>query len=355
LRVLKEPFIRPAPPEAEESLAQFVERRLGRELLDYAIDPFVAGVYAGRAEDLSVKYATRKIYNLEQRYGGLIKGAIKLARERKRAGTHFKTRLLSWPEGLETIPRRLAEALANDLHTDIAVTGIDRAAGGGWKLSWKKSGKRTELNAAPTGNSEDLIAEDIFDTVFLCLPAGGLLSLPFGSGVEDRGLESLEQIPYPPVANLCLGFRREQIKHPLNGFGFLVPSREGRRILGCLFSSTLFPGRAPEGHVLLTVFLGGARQPAEAANDLDALTATVLPELRELIGLSGEPVYRRHCFWPRAIPQYNVGFGEKLSAMNAFEAANPGLHILGQTRDGISLSYCLEAGLDAPNRLAARA
>jgi oxygen-dependent protoporphyrinogen oxidase len=161
----------------------------------------------------------------------------------------------------------------------------------------------------------------------------------------------LEGIEHPPVASLFLGYRREQVAHPLDGFGVLVPEIERRSVLGVLFSSSIFPGRAPSGHVALTVMVGGSRQPEIARQPAEKLLGTIEPDLRELLGVTGAPVFQRHNFWPRAIPQYNLGHEVHLEAMSAAERAQRGLFIGGQARDGIPMPACIVAG----EKLAARA
>ncbi len=162
--------------------------------------------------------------------------------------------------------------------------------------------------------------------------------------LAERPLAGLDAIEHPPVASLFLGFRREQVAHPLDGFGLLVPAVERRSILGVLFSSSLFPGRAPDGHVALTVLVGGTRQPGLAALPPDRLLASIRAELTSLLGVTGEPVFLRHTSWPRAIPQYNLGYEHYLGVMAGCERANPGLFIGGQARDGIALPACVAAG-----------
>jgi oxygen-dependent protoporphyrinogen oxidase len=152
-------------------------------------------------------------------------------------------------------------------------------------------------------------------------------------------------VEYPPVASLFLGYRREQVRHPLDGFGMLAPSRENRDLLGVLFSSTLFPGRAPAGHVALTVLTGGARGRLDLARlDVPALTRIVRAELAELLGVSGDPVYLKHHVTPRAIPQYNLGYEKIHATIGAAEATHPGLFVGGPVRDGIAVSACVAAG-----------
>ena len=182
---------------------------------------------------------------------------------------------------------------------------------------------------------DGLAATDEFDAVVLALPAADLARLPIGPS-GDRPLASLELVEYPPVASLFFGFRREQVAHPLDGFGALVPAVEGRSVLGVLFSSTLFPERAPAGHVALTVYVGGTRQPDLARLAPEALRPRVLADLRELLGVQGDPVFTHATFWPHAIPQYNLGYERFLEAIARAEAQHAGLFIGGHVRDGIS-------------------
>jgi protoporphyrinogen/coproporphyrinogen III oxidase len=178
--------------------------------------------------------------------------------------------------------------------------------------------------------------------VVLALPAAALAQLSIGPAGE-KPLAALEKVDYPPVASLFLGFHREQVAHPLDGFGALVPAVEHRAILGVLFSSTLFPGRAPADHVALTVYVGGTRQPELARLAPEALRGRVLADLRDLLGVSGDPVFTHATFWPHAIPQYNLGYERFLEAMTSAETRHAGLFIGGHVRDGISVANCITA------------
>src|SRR5690606_6435492 len=149
----------------------------------------------------------------------------------------------------------------------------------------------------------------------------------------ERPLSTLAGIEYPPVASLFLGYKREQVKHPLDGFGMLVPQCEHRQFLGVLFSSSLFPGRAPDGHVALTMMFGGALRRDLGQASEERLLALARTELGELLGVSGDPVYHRLHAWPRAIPQYNLGYERFLEAISDCELRNPGILIGGHVRD----------------------
>lgn len=325
LRVLKEPFIRAIDPHSEESAADFVRRRLGDELYRYAINPLIGGIYAGDPEQLSLRYAFPKLYALEQAHGGMIRGVLAKMRAAKRSDTpKLEKRIISFKDGLAELPQILASALGDSVRTDVSINSIQKS-GAVWQVEW--NGERHD-----------------YDEVVLTTPAHVLRRLPFDQSIQ-QAFRTLEAIDYPPVSVLTLAFKRSNVSHLLDGFGVLVPECEGRKILGTLFPSSLFPGRAPKDEVLLTAFVGGERQAELAVPETDALLATVLPELRELLGVSGEPTFCHHRYWPRAIPQYKLGYGEVLAQMAAIEEEFSGLKLSGNYRDGISLSYCIEAAL----------
>jgi oxygen-dependent protoporphyrinogen oxidase len=324
LRLLREPWIPPAAAVLDESVAAFVIRRLGREFLDYAINPFVGGVYAGDPTQLSVRHGFPKLHALEQEHGSLLRGALK----RRNASGGPKGRIFSFPNGLAELPEALARGLGDALRLGCEVTAVMHATAG-WQVV------RAENGAT--------LVED-FDAVVCALPAEALAAIDFAGVPAARHLSPLTGIPHPPVASVFTGFRREDVAHPLDGFGVLVPEVEHGRILGTLFSSTLFPGRAPAGHVALTSFVGGMRQPELAGMDNEEITRVVREELDRLLGVRGTPAFVHVQRWPRAIPQYIVGYQRHKDAIAQAEAAAPGLFIGGNCRDGISLANCIESG-----------
>jgi oxygen-dependent protoporphyrinogen oxidase len=182
-----------------------------------------------------------------------------------------------------------------------------------------------------------------FDRVLLALPAKPLAELTIGS-LGERPLAELANITYPAVSSLFLGYKREQVAHPLDGFGVLMPQAEHRQVLGVLFSSSLFAGRAPDGHVALTVMMGGIHRADLGQADASTLLPVAQRELREILGVTGDPVFQQLHTWPRAIPQYNLGYGQYLRAIETCEAQHDGLLIGGHVRDGISLTNCIAAG-----------
>ncbi len=324
LRLMREPFIKSKSNESE-CLADFVVRRLGQEFLDYAINPFVSGVYAGDPARLSVAHAFPKLYALEQNHGSLIKGAIMGARERKQREevASKDARMFTFDAGMETLPKKLAEKLGNALRLHTPVEEIQRHKNGSWRV-----------------NGEE------FSDVLLAIPAHTMptLKTPFD-------LSPFSEIYYPPVASLSLGFASSQFTHPLNGFGMLIPTIEKRFSLGALFPSSIFGGRAPDGMALLTVFVGGSQSPERALMDKDKMQNLVLKDLRELLGLNGEPNFRHLSVWPKAIPQYNIGYEKYLTRMKQIEAGFPGIHFAGHYRDGISVANSILAGIGAAERI----
>ncbi len=339
LRLLKEPFIAPAPADAEESVAEFVLRRLGREFLDYAINPLVGGIYAGDPARLSVKHAFPKLHALEQKYHSLIRGQILGARERKRRGEASKqnAKKISFDAGLQALTDELCLKLGDAVRLNSRVEHV-RQNGEGWSLDVRQG------DAAETRN---------FDAVLFAGTAHSLAKLQFSADCVPN-LSSLGEVYYPPVASVVLGFRREDVAHPLDGFGMLIPEVEGFNSLGTLFSSSLFPNRAPAGHVLLTSYLGGARSPKLALADPSALSDMVLADLRKLLGVTGKPTFVHHFVYPRAIPQYEVGYGRHKDLLSKVESSCPGFFFAGHYRDGVSLGDSIVSGHDVADKIRAQ-
>lgn len=332
LRLLREPFVPRGRAEAGESVAGFVRRRLGGEFLAYAINPFVAGVFAGDPERLELASAFPKLHALEQRHGSLIRGQIAGARERRRRPEVARDRavMCSFRNGMQTLTDALASR-AGDVRTGVEVREVTRQ-GEEYRIA------ATDGSAVTAG------------AVVLATHAAG--TRPLVADLAPRLADVLADIPSPPVTVVASEYRRADVAHPLDGFGFLVPEREGRRILGTIFSSSLFAGRARAGYVLLTTFVGGTRQPHEARRDDDAIQATVAHELSDLLG-AGRPTRVRLTRWERAIPQYTLGHARRMAAVDAAEAANPGLFFCANWRGGISVGDCIAGGERLARRLVA--
>jgi len=336
LSLLGEMFCRPRVRSTDICLASLVRTHFTQELVDYAVNPLIAGIYAGDPEKLSVRHAFPALWQAERSHGSLLRGMMAGAKAKKATGEPGIAPIISFRRGLQSLTDALAARLpAGALHLNTTVATL--LPGKPHRLIWQK---------------ERETAYGDFDAVVLATPANALAQLCVGS-LGERPLASLDNIPQPPVSSLFLGYRREQVSHPLDGFGGLVPAIEHRQVLGILFSSTLYPGRAPEGHVGLTVFVGGMRQPELARLPLDQILQRIDPDLQGLVGAKGPPVFMRHAFWPKAIPQYVLGYERWLDAMVSLEREHTGVFIGGNVRDGISVPDCIKAGQILAQRVAA--
>jgi oxygen-dependent protoporphyrinogen oxidase len=332
VRIISEVFSRPRVRTSDVSLAEFVRGHFGSEFVDYALTPFVSGVYAGNPARLSARLAFPKLWQLEQSHGSLIRGQLAQAKARRTQGQSAPA-IFSFSRGLQTLTDALVSRLpASCIAFNASLDAI--TPGEKWNVIW---------------NRADATHTQAFDGIIAALPAHALARLRIGS-LGERPLAALDGVEHPPVSSLFLGFRREQVGHLLDGFGVLVPAVEKRSILGVLFSSSLFPQRAPDGHVALTVMIGGSRQAELASLPVDQLLKLARADLSQLLGISGDPTFVRHTFWPRAIPQYNLGHEQHIATMALVERSQPGLYIGGQARDGISLPACVAGG----EKLAAR-
>ncbi|HTY37819.1 MAG TPA: protoporphyrinogen oxidase [Bacteroidota bacterium] len=343
-RLLLEPFVGRAG--SEESIAQFVERRLGREFLDYAIDPFVAGIFAGRPEALSVRAAFPKLYALEANYGGLIKGMIRGSRERKRREEKAKDRAesFSFKSGMQIFPSAIARRLGTRVVTEASVLSIIPTQGS--HTAADSAGARFSVTVAQNDSVTTVLAK----SVVLSVPAAAasLLMKPISPTTADI----LSSIYYPPVASIFAAFRKEDVAGPADGFGFLVPSREQRKILGSLWSSSLFPLRAPEGTVAFTTFVGGGRQPDLVNMEENALCDLALTELKNIMQITGNSVYLRVTRWQHAIPQYELGYLANVEALERCEQRFPGLYFCSNFKGGISVGDCVKSSRETAHRIA---
>ncbi len=326
LRLFAEPFIGRA--EYEESIADFVTRRLGGEFLDYAINPFVAGVYAGNPSDLSVRAAFPKLYALEEKYGGLLKGTIGGARERKKRGTKAKAsaKLFAFRSGMGILPATIAKEFAGSIRYGAAVESVKKGQTG-FVVGYSLNG---------------VLDSEVYDAVVLSTPAFAAASI-VKSWLPELSSE-LAKIKYPPVAVAVLGYKREQVRIDLKGFGFLVPEVEDRKILGTIWSSSIFPDRAPEGFVEFTTFVGGSRQPKLAALSNEEIAKIAHEENASLMKIEGAPAFRAVSKWDRAIPQYNIGHLSILDAVRHVESLHKGFYICSNYKDGISVADCIANG-----------
>ena len=326
MRLLCEPLIGRGAAGGEESVAQFVRRRLGGEFLDYAINPFVAGVYAGDPEALSLRAAFPRLHELEQAYGSLIGGYILGARARARKPERSKhaAPMFAFREGMQTLTDGIVRRLA---HVELATEVVSVAPG-----------NRCHLVTAcsPQGRREFRA-----HAVLLAVPAHAAVSLvrPFAPDAAA----ALAAIPYPPVAVAISAYRRDAVRHALDGFGVLVPLRERRNILGTIFSSTLFANRAPSEMALLTTFAGGTRQPELGRLDENDVAEMVQAEHVSVLGAPPRAEFVRVKRWPRAIPQYTLGHDARIAVIAEAERSVPGLFFCANYRGGVAIGDCIKS------------
>jgi len=326
-RLLAEPFVGRSKDGYYQSIADFVERRLGKEFLDYAINPFVAGVYAGNPEDLSVKSAFPKLYDLEEKYGGLIIGTIKSIRERKKRAEKSKqsAKMFSFKSGMQIFPKAIAASLGEKVLLETEVTSITKLDPG-YRVKYKHG---EEINSIECDNVISTIPAYIASTLV--------------KDLDVKTAEHLTKVVYPPVLVLYLGYEKSAIGRQLDGFGFLIPAKEKKSFLGAIWSSVLFPNRCDDDKASFTLFVGGSRNPEVAEKDKDKVVGKVLKEFHQLMKINSEPSFKSYKFWNKAIPQYNVGYIEHEKVFEEFENKFPGFILAGNYRGGISLGDCVKS------------
>jgi oxygen-dependent protoporphyrinogen oxidase len=371
LRLLFEFFIPPRKSEEDESLADFARRRLGREVFERLVEPLVAGIYTADAEELSVQAALPQFVEMEREHDGLLRAAWTAAKKAKEAEAKaaklreaVATSGESPPESALASPReaarseeprseggaryglfvalrhgmiQLVEALAHGLppgavRLNTRVERVAKHPAGGWGL-WLAS------QSQPLMVKRLILATPAYQTAKLLADFDAPLA------------NELSEIPYAGSAVVNLGYRREQVAHPLDGFGFVVPSIERRPILAGSFSSVKYAGRAPEGHVLLRVFLGGAKHPSLVERSEADLRLIATNELAKLLGVSGEPIFCDVARWPRSMPQYHVGHLSRVSQIDRYLRPHFGLQLAGSYLRGVGIPQCIYSATRAAERV----
>jgi len=338
LRVLKEAFVPPHEPNdshdpGEETVEEFVVRRFGPEFLDWIIDPFVKGVYASDPEILSMESAFPRLVAMEDRYGSILKGALAMQFGPKPSTSPLARTIFSFRRGMGSLPGAFASLLGADAGTNAEVIG---------------------LTLTPQGFRTALLFEE--ETYYLhsrhvVLAGSAIHSRELLQDICPEAVGPMTEIPYAPVAVVSMGFSKKNVGHPLDGFGILVPSREKRKILGILFSSSLFPARAPEGQVLLTAFAGGMSHPKLAFAFDEDLIEIVEREVEAILGTKGKPDFLRIQRWEGAIPQYTLGHKSRIEKIT--QALPEGLFLAGSYLSGVSVSQTFTSGIEAARKILA--
>ena len=326
LRLLKEPLIGRSSDGYNQSIAEFVRRRLGKQFLNYAIDPFVSGVFAGDPEKLSVKSAFPKLYRLEEEYGGLIKGMIKGAKERNERNEESKqsAKMFSFINGMQSFPETIANKLKNKIYYNCRIEKV------------VKNEQDYIINCIKKNEELNFTADVVLSTI-PAYTAGKIFK-----SIDNDLPGHLDSIFYPPVIVLYLGYRKDDINRPLDGFGFLIPSLEKKNFLGAIWSSTIFENRAAEGFAAFTLFIGGAKVPEVLNNNKEVTIATAIKEFSQIMGIESKPVLVKEKSWNKAIPQYNIGYIDHEIYFDKFEKENPGIYLGGNYRGGISVGDCIK-------------
>ncbi len=325
----------PRGHDPDESLGAFVRRRLGREALERVAQPLIAGIYTADPDELSLAATMPRFLEMERRERSVILALWRAARrapapDRGTSGARWSL-FVTLAEGMEQLVHALAERLPEGaVRLKEPVTGIERQDGR-WRVA--------------TGGGTGLDAE----AVVLAPEAHQVARL---LRYVDPGLAHLlEGIPYASSGTVTLAYRRADVAHPLDGFGFVVPHVERRPIIACTFSSVKYPGRAPEGHALLRVFVGGALNEAVLSEDDAALVRIAREQIGPLLGIRGEPLFSRVNRYPRAMPQYLVGHARRVDAIEGCLARLPGLRLAGGAYRGVGIADCVRSGEEAADAL----
>jgi oxygen-dependent protoporphyrinogen oxidase len=323
--------------DGDESLAGFVARRLGREALERVAEPLVGGIYTADPARLSLAATMPRFLALEREHRSLILGLRRSASPRERGGASgarwslFVTLVGGMGELVDALALRLPR---ERIRLGARVAGVARGSG---EAPWRVGLADGTALAA--------------DGVILAGEAPTMAGLVRDADPDLGRL--LAAIPYASSATVTLAYPRAAIRHPLDGFGFVVPRGEAQAVLACTFSSVKYPGRAPAGYALLRVFLGGARQPEVLSRDDAAMVRLAHADLAPLLGITGPPCLSRVARHPVAMPQYEIGHVERVAAIERQLAARPGLELAGAAYRGVGIADCVRSGEEAAERLLA--
>lgn len=324
VRVVGEVFSGRAKKD-DETLEEFGSRHLGREAFEKLIDPMASGVFAGDARTMSLKSCFPRIHEVESEYGSLIRGLVSLQMTARKSGAKDKPGpgpggiLTSFEGGMSVLTQSICDGLGSRVRLNTPVQGVSYSQG-------------CYTVHTPVGAEE-------FDALVIASPAYAQAEML--RDLEPSLARLVAGIDYPALAVVCLGYRRQDVGDRMDGFGFLVPSREKRDILGTVADSNVFPNRAPAGHTLLRTLVGGARRPELAGLPDDRLLATVQSNLRDIMGITAEPVFASIYRHEYAIPQYLVGHARRLENIEKGLNAFPGLVLTGNAYRGVSLNDCI--------------
>jgi oxygen-dependent protoporphyrinogen oxidase len=335
-RIARDAFGTTVGSEEDESIAAFVRRKFGAELLERLVGPFVSGIYAGDPERLSLRAAFPQLHEAEKSEGSVIRGMMRAAKSCK--GPRERPTLMSFRDGNGTVVRALAAKLGSALRVDAQVVGIT--------VRREPTGAtRFKVQVSAAGREQTVLADHL--VLAIAADVAGAVLRDVNAAFEPV----LTGIEYAPVAVVSLGYRRADVSHSLDGFGFLVPRSSDLRVLGTVWNSSLFPGRAPANHVLLTSFVGGATNPGAAALSGQELSDMVHREIAPFLQIRATPVFSHVQIYPRALPQYNIGHTDRLRALERLRAGVPGLSFVGNYMRGPAIGNCVELAMGTAEEL----
>lgn len=318
--------------QTDESLASFVTRRLGREALERMAQPLVGGIYTADPTHLSLRATLPRFLDLEQSDRSLILGMRRRGKQMGTSGARYSL-FLSFDRGMQVLTDQLAAELpAGCVRLN---TNVKRLLRDSDSAKWSVVLQSGEAVAA--------------DAVGLALPAHGAAGLLID--LDQRLAHELQSITYESTATVNLAFKRTDISHELDGFGFVVPFIEKRSLLACTFSSVKFAGRAPDGYALLRAFVGGALQPEMFSLTDEVMVSKVMADLQQLLGIKAEPRFVSVTKWPRSMPQYYVGHLDRVGRIEKLIAGIPGLAIAGNAYSGVGIPDCVRSGEAAAQSL----
>ena len=307
----------------DESLASFVRRRLGVEALERMAQPMVGGIYTADPETLSLRATLPRFLEMEREHRSLILAMLRQGRAQKigTSGARYSL-FLSFDQGMQV----LVDALARQIKADV-------------RLNTRAVGLKHDGSAWTITTSNGMINADA-----ICIAVPAYIAATLLDKTHERLAQKLREIKYASTATINFGYRRSAITHPLNGFGFVVPFVEKRSLIACTFSSVKFSGRAPEEHVLLRAFAGGALQPDIFALDENEMRVRVEADLRELLGITEAPLFVEVAKWKDSMPQYQVGHLERVNEIEELTSKTPGLTLAGNAYRGAGIPDCIRSG-----------
>jgi oxygen-dependent protoporphyrinogen oxidase len=335
--ILRDALGRSAPPYVDESVAAFMRRKFSPELLDKLAGPFVSGIYAGDPEKLSLRAAFPQLHEAERATGSVIRGMTRAAKSKP--GPRQRPTLLTFRDGNEALIKSLAANLGTSLRCGVEVTAIRQG-----EVGIPPSGERFVVDAKTIDGTETIVADHLVLAVPTYVAANFL---------RPEAASPLRDIEYAPIAVVSLGYRKQDVNHSLDGFGFLIPRSEGLRTLGTVWNSSLFPNRAPQGSALLTSFIGGATDPQAVALSAEEIGALVHREISPLLSIRNQPTFSGVQIYERAIPQYNMGHTARVSHIQQQSSSLLNLKLVGNYLRGPAIGACIEQALAVADEIRA--